>query len=798
LIKLNFKKALSGKTKRRWLVFLAVSLPIFIWWWFFSLPKPLFDSPYSLVVETEKGELVGALISEDEQWRFPAPDSLPETFIEALLAFEDKRFYHHPGVDPLAIARALRDNLKEGRVVSGGSTISMQLARMVRQSPNRSLRAKFIETLMALRIEAAYTKEEILQIYAGHAPFGGNVVGLDAASWRYFGQSPDQLSWVEAATLAVLPNSPSLIHFSRNRDLLLKKRNLLLKRLHQEGHFDSLSLSLYTEELLPDRPHPMPNHSPQLIQRLKKTTPGNQHRISSTLDLNLQRKVNHLAAEYHQLMKHNHIQHLAVLVIDVNRNEVLAYIGNVPGADPFSPGNQVDLIKAERSTGSILKPFLYAALLSEGEMMPTALTLDIPTQFGGYSPQNFSLKYDGAIPAHRALARSLNVPAVRMLQSYGTEKFHHLLRRHGFSTADKSTGHYGLSLILGGAEGTLWEIASMYAGMARTINDFPILSARYSSSAYDPPAVQLKKSRKGRLSDHAPLRAGAIWHTLSALTETERPFSEHGWERSRPFEKIAWKTGTSFGFRDAWSVGLTPEYTVAVWVGNASGEGRPGLTGVEAAAPLMFEVFKHLGSEGKWFATPHDDLRPMSICSKSGFKPGPKCREQIEISAPLRGDESPVCPYHQLVHTDLSGEYRVHTGCQNFLKIKTQSHFVLPPAAAQYYAEVNANYRPLPPYRIDCAGSSNRVGTAIDLIYPRHKPSLLIPVELDGNINQVVFEAAHQQPHTTLYWHLNDLYLGSTTEFHQMVVNAPPGQYSLTLVDKYGNRLAQQLEIVQR
>ena len=774
-------------------------LVVFIlWWWFFSLPKPLFDSPYSLVVETKNGELVGALISEDEQWRFPAPDSLPETYIHALLTFEDKRFYHHPGIDPLAVARAVRDNLKEGKVVSGGSTLSMQVARMVRQSSDRSFGAKFVEALMALRLEVAYSKDEILKIYAGHAPFGGNVVGLDAASWRYFGLPPHRLSWVEAATLAVLPNSPSFIHLNRNRELLLKKRNLLLKNLHHAGHFDSLSLALYTEEPLPGPPRPMPNYSPQLIQRINKTANGNGQRFTTTIDLNLQKQLNRLSASHHQLMKHNHIHHLAALVIDIERNEVMAYVGNVPGADPFSPGNQIDLIEAERSTGSILKPFLFAALLSEGELLPTALTLDIPTQFGGYSPQNFSLNYDGAVPAHRALSRSLNVPAVRMLQSYGFEKFHHLLQDCGFTTARRDPAHYGLSLVLGGAEGTLWEIASMYAGMARTLNQYSINSSSYATDAYSEPTFELI-DRDGRaFRDHASLRAGAIWHTLAALSEVERPHSEHGWEQSRPLQNIAWKTGTSFGFRDAWSVGLTPGYAVAVWVGNASGEGRPGLTGMEAAAPLMFETFKYLDTEDKWFYPPHDDLQPMHICSKSGFKSGPHCADQISLNAPGRGEESPVCPYHRLIHTDINGEFRVHAGCEDLHKIHSQSWFVLPPAAAHYYAEVSPAYRPLPPFRSDCSGSAGEEMAAIDLIYPRHQPSLQIPIELDGRSEQVVFEAAHQVPGSTLYWHLNDHYLGSTKDFHQMVVNPPPGQYSLTLVDKYGNRLAQQLEIVQR
>lgn len=767
-----------------------------IWWLFFLLPGPLFQNTYSFVLEDKNGELLGAVIAEDEQWRFPSPDSLPETYIRALLTFEDKRFYYHPGLDVFAILRAAKQNISSGKIVSGGSTISMQLARMIRGSEKRRVWDKFIEMLMALRLELKFSKDEILLMYASHAPFGGNVVGLEAACWRYFGKSPEDMSWAEGATLAVLPNSPALIHPGRNRERLTDKRNQLLKRLHQNGYFDQLSLELYMEEPLPERPFSLPALSPQLLQLARSNHPG-QFRFRSSVDRDLQLMVNDKVRAYSAELANNQIQHAAVLVLDLRNNKVLAYTANVPGTDPRKSGSQVDLIQARRSTGSILKPFLYAAMLTGGKLLPQTLVADIPTRYGSFSPQNFDKTFEGAVPADESLSRSLNIPAVRMLQEFGLEKMYRHLNTMGMSTLDQPSGHYGLSLILGGAEGKLWDLASMYASMGNILHEYGPNSSRYRSEpfqmagfAYDEeiPAVS-------ELTDEALLSAAAIWYTLEALTKVERPFSEAGWRSIATSRKIAWKTGTSFGFRDAWAIGLDTDYVVAVWVGNADGEGRPGLTGIEAAAPLMFRVFGGLPASGEWFYPPHDDFTSITVCRKSGYKAGLNCEAVDTVMVPSMGHLTPSCPYHQLVHLDHSGSYRVNASCVPIQNIRKEHWFVLPPSMAWYYSRNNPSYRKLPPWKPGCNPGDSELAV-IELIYPNYQPRIFIPIELGGKQESVVFEAAHQNRDNALHWHLNDHYLGTTRTFHQMALNPGSGKHRLTLIDDWGNRLSQKFEVV--
>jgi penicillin-binding protein 1C len=772
--------------------FLAVSA----WWLFFLLPQPLFNNDYSFVLEDREGNLLGAAIATDEQWRFPSADSLPDTYIQALLTFEDKRFYYHPGVDPLAILRAGRDNFKSGRVVSGGSTITMQLARMIRGSSKRSLWDKFIETLMALRLELKFSKQELLLMYAAHAPFGGNVVGMEAASWRYFGKNPEELSWTEATTLAVLPNSPALIHPGRNRVQLAEKRNNLLWRLHQKGHFDRLTFELFIEEPLPESPFSLPALSPQLLQLAKTENPG-QFRFRSSVDQNIQMMVNEKVKAHAENLANNHIEHAAVLLLDLKNNSVLAYTANVPGADRERRGSQVDLIQARRSTGSILKPFLYAAMLTGGELLPQTLIADVPTRYGSYSPQNFDKTFEGAIAADEALSRSLNIPAVRMLQDFGLEKMYRNLKTIGMSTLDQPSHHYGLSLILGGAEGKLWDLASMYGSLGRIVHEYGPNSARYRVDAFQSAtyAFSEKTELEISLTDESVLSAAAIWHALEAMTKLERPFSETGWRRLSTTRQVAWKTGTSFGFRDAWAIGLNTDFVVAVWVGNADGEGRPGLTGIEAAAPLMFDVFDGLPESGEWFVPPHDDFIDLEVCRTSGYNAALDCATVDTVRVPSKGHLSKSCPYHQLVHVNNSGTYRVNASCISTEEMRAEKWFVLPPSMAWYYSRNNPTYRSLPPWKTGCNPGESEAH-AIELIYPNYQPRIFIPIELGGDRESVVFEAAHQIPGTSLHWHLNDRFIGTTSTFHQMALQAETGKHQLTLVDELGNRLSQYFEVV--
>ncbi|ELR72138.1 Multimodular transpeptidase-transglycosylase [Fulvivirga imtechensis AK7] len=778
---------------KKYKLYLSVSIGIVVLvMYYFLLTQPLFQDPYSTVIEAKDGRLLAATIASDGQWRFPEMDAVPEKFEKALLYFEDENFHYHPGVNPFSLARAAWQNLQAGKVVSGGSTITMQLVRLSRKDKPRTLWQKLVELVLATRVELAYSKEDILAMYASHAPFGGNVVGLNAATWRYFNREPYDLSWGEAALLAVLPNSPALIHPGRNRGELEAKRNRLLNKLQAVGIIDSLTNQLAQSESIPDEPVPLPQLASHLLTRVVNDG-KKQQRVQTTIDAGLQQKVNTILASHHRFLKANEVHNAAAIVADVNSGQVLAYVGNVQEAG-YDHNSQVDIITAARSTGSILKPFLYAAMLDEGQLLPSMLIADVPVFINGFAPRNFSKSYDGAVHADRALARSLNVPAVQMLREYRYEKFHRLLQELGMATLQHSADHYGLALILGGAEGSLWDIAGMYAGMARTLNHYNqhFDSYRYHDSNFRPLSYTGDLSTQER-SKTGLLSAASIFHTLNALLEVYRPNEQMSWKMFDSSQKIAWKTGTSFGYRDAWAVGVTSKYVVGVWVGNADGEGRPGLTGIDAAAPIMFDIFD-LFPQSKWFGAPMDEMMKIPICRASGYKASEICDIIDTLNIVKSGSRTQQCPFHQLIHLDQTG-LRVNSDCQPVAKMSHKAWFLLPPVQEYYYRSKNPSYKKVPPFRGDC-GSSNETVAAMELIYPKPHSVIFIPKELDGTAGSAVFEVAHRHAEKTVFWHLNDEFIGSTSRIHQMMINPGAGKYRLTLVDEEGQSVTQPFEVI--
>ncbi|MFT5668548.1 MAG: penicillin-binding protein 1C, partial [Vicingaceae bacterium] len=660
----------------------------------YPISKPLFESPYSTVLEDRNGALLSAKIADDGQWRFPQGTSVPEKFSTCIRFFEDEYFYVHPGVNPVSIGRALKQNITAGKVVSGGSTLTMQIARLARKNQKRTVWNKLIELFLTFKIEIAFSKAEIMELYVSHAPFGGNVVGLDAASWRYFNRSSNQLSWAEAASLAVLPNAPSLVRPGKNQELLLLKRNRLLLKLNENDIIDDTSYELALLEGLPGKPHALPRHAVHLLNRsLSERQKGK--RIRTSLELSLQRRINKIVDQEYNQLKQNEIHNLAVLVIDNTTNEVLSYVGN-SNPTAGNSGHKVDIITAKRSTGSLLKPFLYGLAWQDGLVLPNSILADIPSQFGGYAPKNFDKKFDGAVPAKNALTRSLNIPAVRLLQEYNLDRFYDELQQFRLNSVNLGAGHYGLSIILGGAESSLWEICTAYKGMSESLRSVYEREYHYRESDYDFPKWKLNdKVELKALSKETPLESAAIWQLFEALNELNRPGQERGWESFAGRKKVAWKTGTSFGLRDAWAVGVSPDYTVGVWVGNADGEGRPGLTGITAAAPIMLQVFDLLPNSN-WYKTPYDELFEVTICAKSGYGKGIHCLEADTVLAGVNSRKIKTCEYHQIVQLDSEGVRRVNSSCYEVEKMKTESYFVLPPLMEYYYQKTKPEYRKLP------------------------------------------------------------------------------------------------------
>ena len=761
---LNFFKRLSV-TKKVILCILAFLVTGYI----FCLPRHLFHVPYSTVVTDRNEELLGARIASDGQWRFPPRNTTPEKIKECLITFEDKHFYHHWGVNPFAIGRAFYQNVKNKRIVSGGSTLTMQTIRLARNE-SRTFREKLIEMIWATRLEFRASKEEILSMYISHAPFGGNVVGLDAAAWRYFGHSADDLSWAESAMLAVLPNAPAMIHLSKGRKTLLDKRNRLLKQLLEKKTIDSSTYELAISEPLPDEPHALPQIAPYLVSRFYQERNGEYSR--STINKGIQTQVEDLAERWSNEFGRSDIRNLAILVIDIPSNQVVAYCGNVH-FDRKQGGNQVDVIQAPRSTGSILKPFLYYAMLQEGSLLPDMLLPDVPVNINGFTPQNFSMQFEGAVPASEALARSLNIPAVTMLQRYGVPKFHSFLQQIGLKTINRSSSHYGLSLILGGAEATLWDVTNAYAMMGRSLLQLPQRSC----------SLLLPTSRITESTD--PFQPGAVWQTFDALKEVNRP-EEIDWKSIPSMQTIAWKTGTSYGFRDAWAVGVTPRYAVGVWVGNATGEGKPGLVGAQTAGPVLFDIFNLLPSSS-WFTRPVGIFVEAEVCRKSGHLKGRFCDETDTLLVLPAGLRTEACPYHHLVTLSADESQRIYENCANTEPTLRKSWFTLPPVWEWYYKQHHPEYKPLPPFKAGCGEDTFQ---PMQFIYPPMNARIKLPKQLDGSKGFLTVELAHNNPNATIFWHLDETYQAQTQDFHKISLQPAAGKHSLTAVDGEGNTIS--------
>ena len=761
---LNFFKRLSVTQK----VILCI-LAFLVTGYIFCLPRHLFHVPYSTVVTDRNEELLGARIASDGQWRFPPRNTTPEKIKECLITFEDKHFYHHWGVNPFAIGRAFYQNVKNKRIVSGGSTLTMQTIRLARNE-SRTFREKLIEMIWATRLEFRAPKEEILSMYISHAPFGGNVVGLDAAAWRYFGHSADDLSWAESAMLAVLPNAPAMIHLSKGRKTLLDKRNRLLKQLLEKKTIDSSTYELAISEPLPDEPHALPQIAPYLVSRFYQERNGEYSR--STINKGIQTQVEDLAERWSNEFGRSDIRNLAILVIDIPSNQVVAYCGNVH-FDRKQGGNQVDVIQAPRSTGSILKPFLYYAMLQEGSLLPDMLLPDVPVNINGFTPQNFSMQFEGAVPASEALARSLNIPAVTMLQRYGVPKFHSFLQQIGLKTINRSSSHYGLSLILGGAEATLWDVTNAYAMMGRSLLQLPQRSC----------SLLLPTSRITESTD--PFQPGAVWQTFDALKEVNRP-EEIDWKSIPSMQTIAWKTGTSYGFRDAWAVGVTPRYAVGVWVGNATGEGKLGLVGAQTAGPVLFDIFNLLPSSS-WFTRPAGIFVEAEVCRKSGHLKGRFCDEMDTLLVLPAGLRTEACPYHHLVTLSADESQRIYENCANTEPTLRKSWFTLPPVWEWYYKQHHPEYKPLPPFKAGCGEDTFQ---PMQFIYPPMNARIKLPKQLDGSKGFLTVELAHNNPNATVFWHLDETYQAQTQDFHKISLQPAAGKHSLTAVDGEGNTIS--------
>lgn len=749
-------------------------------------PKTPFSNSYSTVLLDSNNLLLGARIASDGQWRFAQSVDIPDKYQTCLLTYEDQYFYWHLGVNPISIGRAVKENISAGRVVMGGSTLSMQVARLWFGPTRRSLWQKVKELGLVFWLEIAYSKSEILEMYTNNAPYGGNVVGLETAAWRYWGRPIQNLSWAEYATLAVLPNAPSLMFPGKNAIQLKKKRNKLLYTLMSNGDIDETTYQLAILEEVPEKPLPLPGDAFHITARAAQHYNGEL--VVSTLDKHLQKKVNEVVNEFSKNYSTNQVNNAAVVILDNYEGKIVSYVGNSRSSNDHQ--QMVDVAVANRSTGSILKPFLYAARVSNGALLPRQWIWDVPANYNGYTPQNYFKNYDGLVPANEALARSLNVPFVRQLQQHGINQFYVNLKELGMKSLSHPAEHYGLSLVLGGAEISLLNVCNMYSGLAQRLSYYNVHDA-YSEHAKwaNTMFTTLYKTQTFTQSNFS---ASSIYEMFSALTEAKRPVSNAGWQNFSSSHTVAWKTGTSFGNKDAWAVGVTPKYTIGVWIGNADGEGRPEVTGTAYAAPVLFRVLEFLPASN-WFEKPYNDYIEAEVCELTGYLASANCVVKKSDQRPYVTTSVPVCKFHQKVYTTPDSEYRVNKACVGPNEIVSQLWLVLPALPAYYYKKKHSNYRALPPIKHGCNLENHQV---MEFIYPKYPNKVALPRLANGKKGMVVFELAHARYNAEVHWYLDGEFIQRSKETHQLTFSPTLGKHQLLVVDLEGNEKQIHFEVL--
>ena len=726
---------------------------------------------YSQTILAKDSTILRVFLNDEQQWCLSPKlqSTVPNNLKVAVTTFEDQYFDYHSGVNPLAIARAIYLNVKNRRVVSGGSTITMQLARMIKRQP-RTLENKFLEMLLALKLEWKYSKEEILKDYLTHAPYGSNIRGYLAASHRYFGKEPRNLTWSEAATLAVLPNAPGLIFPTKNTDKLLKKRNALLLRLFEDNEIDSETYELSLLEKIPDHIFPFPLAAPHLTDRIHSE--NQLPVIVTSIDQHIQSETDFFVKQHSSQLAQMGIENACAMVVDNTSGNVLSYVGSQDYNDLDHHG-RVDGIRANRSSGSILKPFLYALSLDEGLVLPKTLIKDVPTYFESFVPSNASEKFQGIVPANQALIHSLNVPAVRLLNAYGVSNFYNSLKAAGVESLFRNADDYGLPLILGGAEVNPWDMAAMYRGISR-------------GGIFE--GISFYQSRDQNLPNEQRLVSGAASYlVLEELKELIRPGLEFYWKKYSSQVPIAWKTGTSYGHKDAWAVGTTPQWTIVVWVGNFEGLSNKNISGMRSAGPLLFSILNALPVDQKlkWFEPNRSDFMPVKICKETGFYPNEFCENIETVNAPQGMKPLKICPYHQRFFLSPDHKHVVCSHCwsgnqvaQTFLKYTPD---------VNYYLRENGNLIVQEPEHNPACPIGKEQGV-LEIIYPRNNTNVFVPKDFDGKYQPIIGRVATQFPNRELFWYIDDEFLGSSLNNSSLPLNPLPGNHTLTIVDTEGNK----------
>lgn len=702
----------------------------------YFVPLPKFKS-YSKEIYSSEGELLAVYLSDDEKWRMQISlDEVSPDLIKAILYKEDKCFYYHFGINPFSLLRAIAINIIAGKNKFGASTITMQVARMMNYS-DRTYLNKLKEMLLAIQLELHFSKKEILELYLNYLPMGGNIEGVKAAAYIYFNRPPSKLSLSQAITLILIPNNPNLLRLDKNSHLTKKLRDKWINKFMQNGVFPKQDLELSKSEDLPSERSKLEIKAPHFCQRVKLMSKDNI--IKSTIELSKQEIVEELLKNHINKLSAKNISNGSVLVIDNLKHCVSVYCGSADFKDKASSG-EVDGVIALRSPGSTLKSGLFALAFDMGFLTPKMKLLDVPTDFEGYIPENFSLEFKGDVAVEEALRQSLNIPAIRLLQKVGLNEFISHLSNASFADISKRKNELGLSMIVGGCAVSLEQLANYYTSFAN------------SGNLFDLKYIEGTKSHSKKLFD-----SGTVYILSQILSNNERsdfPKELLHWTK---LPKIAWKTGTSSGKRDAWAIGYNTHYTVGVWIGNFDGKGSPYLIGSEAAVPLLFAIFNSIDYGNKeWFEKPKS-VSERFVCSETGLLPSENCNNLI-LDYYIEGiSHNNYCELYRKVYTDSSEGVQYCPHCLPNEGYKIVYYPFYEPELLAWYLSSGIKIKFPPRHNTNCPHIAS--GAAPKIISPSESWEYF----LDHNAKQeILLQAASESGIFLHYWYIDDKFYAAS------------------------------------
>lgn len=717
-------------------------------------PRELVENiDYSQVILDRNNTILTVYLNKDEQWHIKNDNEIPNTLKEAVLLYEDKNFYKHNGIDYPRILKSLYNNLSGGKKM-GASTISMQVVKLL-EPTKRTYLNKLIELIKVKKLEHTFTKEEILKIYLNNAPYGSNIIGYATAIKLYFNKEVTDLSYGEASLLAILPNSPGILNLKKNNEKLLEKRNFLLKRMFDKNIINERQYKFSLLEGLPKKIYYFENKNPQFSYFIKNKY--FEKNVKTTLDYKLQKKVENFVKAYSNTMKQIGINNAATLVIDNHTREVLVYVASQNFEDKKNHG-EIDGLQVKRSPASLLKPFLYALAIDEGLIINDSLYPDVPIFFNNFYPKNSDNKFRGMVSMEEALIKSLNIPFIKLLENYGVDKFFYFLEnidRYG----DENFKKYGLSLILGTREMRAVDIAKLYMGLANYGN-FAELKYKFNENSTD-------NSNNSQQNKNGPLllSKGACYITLDTLSKVVRPDNEKLYSTDRP---ISWKTGTSFGLRDAWSVGVSPDYTILVWLGNFSNEPISSLSGVETAGNLLFKIFNLVDLQPKSFEKPEEDLKQIEIDSKTGYRKFYDVESKF-VNYPKSAKLLRISPYYKKVFVDKDGNL-IDSRSENFINAKEKIVLEYPVEVSNYYYNLNE----------ETTNNKN-----VKIAYPSNNLVITLPKDFSGY--QKLAIKLYNPNKEYVYWYVDDSYLGLSNE-NEKLLDFENGEHKVIIITEDGKR----------